>query len=385
MHGHSQTSIDDGPFFLSPGAGRGGGIFNTGTLHLVGSIVDGNSTHAGFNGQGGYACGPLGINGSPGGDGAGIYNEGGTVTTVSTTIAANAAGQGGPGEDGDDSRYVRGGCDTGGYGSSGGPGGSGGGIYNDHGTVTLSESAVYGNTSGRGGAAGAGGYGSKIGGPGGDGGQGGFGGGIYNNGMLTVINTTITGNVTGNGGPGGAGGPSGSPGGAGTPGQAGIGGIGAVIYHENGQAIFLESTVAANVDGTGRAISPRAVPNAGIFVLAGELTEIDTIVSQDDCYANSPSGQINDGFAAGDGHLNLTWPGASCPGILANPLLGPLAENGGPTPTMAITPPSPAIGRIPPAGAGCTPPISAASRALSRHRDDAISAPTNTSPDRPAA
>jgi hypothetical protein len=90
-------------------------------------------------------------------------------------------------------------------------------------------------------------------------------------------------------------------------------------------------------------------------VYAGELTEIDDIVSRNDCYA-FPAGQIKDGLMTGDGHLNLTFPTASCPGIVADPQLGPLQQNGGPTPTMAITPPSPAIDRIPPtAAAGCTP------------------------------
>ncbi len=266
----------------------GGGIYNQGTLTLDHVTVNGNQTVP----SGGYGALP------GAGYGGGIFNQGGTVTAVSTTIAGNATGAGGYGGAGDDSRdQYGGGCTQGGYGGSGGKGGDGGGIYNDHGTVTLRESAVYGNTTGH----------------------------------------------------GGAGGPSGSPSGAGTPGLVGQGGPGAVIYQENGQAIVQESTIASNVDGTGRR-GPGAGASAGIFIYAGELTEIDTIVSQDDCY-----GQVKDGLAAGDGHLNLTWPTTSCPGILANPLLGPLTANGGSTQTMAIAPGSPAIDRIPQgAAAGCT-------------------------------
>jgi hypothetical protein len=108
------------------------------------------------------------------------------------------------------------------------------------------------------------------------------------------------------------------------------------------------------VDGTG--LAQNGIQYAGIVVSTGELTELDTIVSQDTCYANTPWGSINDGLAPGNGHVTLTWPTSSCPGIVANPQLGSLAENGGPTPTMAIAPPSPAVGRVLTGGsAGCTP------------------------------
>jgi predicted outer membrane repeat protein len=48
--------------------------------------------------------------------------------------------------------------------------------------------------------------------------------------------------------------------------------------------------------------------------------------------------------AVGDLGNNLTWPSESnCPGIQADPLLAALADNGGPTKTLAIAPGSPAI------------------------------------------
>jgi hypothetical protein len=113
-----------------------------------------------------------------------------------------------------------------------------------------------------------------------------------------------------------------------------------------------------NTDGHAAPGNPvRGIPPAasGIEVQAGELTEIDTIVSKNGCLA-LPFGLIKDGLTTGDGHLNLTFPTASCPGIVADPRLGPLQENGGPTPTMAIAPPSPAIDKVPAtAAAGCTP------------------------------
>jgi hypothetical protein len=83
---------------------------------------------------------------------------------------------------------------------------------------------------------------------------------------------------------------------------------------------------------------------SGIDVVAGELTEIDTIVSQDSC-----SGSIADG-----GH-NLLFAGSGCRGFVGNPKLGPLQHNGGPTETMALQPGSAAIDQVPKTGAGCTP------------------------------
>jgi hypothetical protein len=44
-----------------------------------------------------------------------------------------------------------------------------------------------------------------------------------------------------------------------------------------------------------------------------------------------------------DGGGNLSWPDTTCPGLHANPMLGPLQFNGGPTPTLALLPGSPAI------------------------------------------
>jgi hypothetical protein len=44
-----------------------------------------------------------------------------------------------------------------------------------------------------------------------------------------------------------------------------------------------------------------------------------------------------------DGGGNLSFPDATCPGINADPVLGPLQDNGGPTWTMALGPGSAAI------------------------------------------
>jgi len=256
------------------------------------------------------------------------------VDAAYTAIAGNSTGAGGD--------TGRPGCESGGV---GGLGGAGGGIYNNRGTVVLRQSAVYGNTTGAGRNGGA----SGPGGSGGMGGTGGAGAGLFSNGQLPVTDTTITGNVTGNGGTGGSGA------------RPGGGGAGGGIFQASGAATVQESTVASNTTGTGATAGGSVVlgpgPGSGFYVDEGPLTEINTIVSNDNCAVYLTFGQIKDGLAAGDGHLNLTYPATTtCPGIIADPHLGPLHDNGGPTSTMAITPPSPAIDRIPPlASAGCTP------------------------------
>jgi hypothetical protein len=65
----------------------------------------------------------------------------------------------------------------------------------------------------------------------------------------------------------------------------------------------------------------------------GKVTLKNTIVTGSrNCY-----GAITDGGG------NLSYPDTSCPGIDADPLLGPLQDNGGPTWTMEPGPGSPAI------------------------------------------
>jgi hypothetical protein len=61
---------------------------------------------------------------------------------------------------------------------------------------------------------------------------------------------------------------------------------------------------------------------------SGPVTLKNTIV------ANNPSGNCEGIFIDGGG--NLSYPETTCPGIKANPSLGPLKNNGGPTETMAL-------------------------------------------------
>jgi CSLREA domain-containing protein len=160
--------------------------------------------------------------GSAGGQGGGIRNNGGDLTVTDSVVRDNVGGAGGNGGAG------------GATGGAGGNGGPGGGIFTT-GKLTLVRSSVIGNSGGPGGMGGVGTAGTT--GTGGAGGQGGQGGGIAALGPLVVTDSTIAGNAAGDGGTGANGigtagadqaGP-GSPGGSAVGGDGGAGGAGGGI------------------------------------------------------------------------------------------------------------------------------------------------------------
>jgi hypothetical protein len=167
------------------------------------------------------------------------------------------------------------------------PGTKGGAIWND-GTLLLQNSTVTANYSGPS-----------------------AGGGIYSTGTLTVVNSTISGN---NG--------------------AGGGGI-----HTSGSAEIVSSTVTANT-------------GAGIGVGGGTLTLRNSII------AGNPEGALVTNCIHGGTFVyagvnlsdNSTCGVASTSMIVADPQLGTLADNGGPTRTHNLGATSPAID----AGSSCT-------------------------------
>src|SRR5262249_37493307 len=83
-----------------------------------------------------------------------------------------------------------------------------------------------------------------------------------------------------------------------------------------------------------------------LYLIAGSLTVSNSIVGGK-CAVN--------GATLTDGGHNLAPDAAGCPGSAGDPKLGSLAENGGPTRTMALAPGSAAIDKIPATGAGCPP------------------------------
>lgn len=303
----SQNSVTGGS---RGGAGRGGAICSYGTLIAACSAFASN-TAAGGSG----ASSPM-ADGSPGGaggaaDGAAICNAG-TLWLQAGTVSANLAtgGYGGAGADGSSSYIIM----YGGYmGQPGGPAGMGGsasgGIYNS-GTASLVNDTIASNTAtgGRGGNGGNGGYSTVTdwiarGGNGGNGGA--AAGGLADvSGVLRLTNCTVAGDsaAAGSGGPGGLGNTAGMP--------IGPGG-------------------ASGTDGT---------PVAG-GLASPACTFANTLLAW--CAPSNFTGTNVDaqGNLSSDG--SCAFSAGSFNNI--NPQLGPLADNGGPTPTMALLLGSPAI------------------------------------------
>jgi hypothetical protein len=223
-------------------------------------------------------------NGSNSGfDGGGIYNNGGTLTITNSTFSGNSANNGG------------------------------GGIYNNGGTLTITNSTFSGNSANSGGGIANGGSvvvsitnstfsGNSATGLG--------GGGIYKSaGTLTITNSTFSGNNANQGGTGGG------------------------IWNYNGSLTVTNSTFSGNSASSGA---------GGIYRSIGTVTLLNTIVVNStggNCGGTIINGgnNIEDGTTCGWGSVNGSMSS------IINPMLGPLAANGGPTQTMALLIGSPAI------------------------------------------
>ncbi len=226
------------------------------------------------------------------GDGGGLYNDGGTLTVTNSTFSLNTAS------------------------------GDGGGLYNNGGTVTVTNSAFNENSVGRGGGGvfnnsgtvnvansafdsnNATGYGDGIYG----------GGGIENQtGTLTVTNSTFSGNTTDSLG-------------------------GGIVNTYTSTLTVTNSTFSDNVANNGGSggISNWGVLNMSNTILAGN--------SDYDC-ENQEAGGGTLGANTHNLIANNSAAPNNCgaPALTADPNLDGLADNGGPTQTMALLPGSPAI------------------------------------------
>jgi hypothetical protein len=227
------------------------------------------------------------------GVGGGIYNDG-TLTVNYSTISTNSAFQGG-GIDNDS-----GGTLTVSYATISGNSAEsyevgGGGIYNN-GVMTVSRSTISGNTA--------------------QNGRGAFGGGIQNAGTLTVSNSTISANIAFFGG--------------------GIENVGTLTV--------TSSTISGNAGYAG----------GGIGSSYATLTLLSTIVAGNNTATDPDLDQIGGTLS---GSYNLIGNGTGQTGLIRgtngnqigtaaspiDPLLGPLANNGGKTQTMALLAGSPAL------------------------------------------
>jgi CSLREA domain-containing protein len=336
--------------------GDGGGIASSGTLTIIHSTIDTNTSGSGGAGGNGI----YGGYGKSGGRGGGIHAEGPT-TISSTMVTGNTTGDGGNG----------GSCSADFCSTGSGTGGAGGGI-NLMAGATLDDLVVSGNKTGRG----AIGAGSTT--------PGGAGGGVSFLGTtLTLTDTTITGNAT----PGGRGGgiyvdgtsaeigrstitANATGQSSAIPSYAGSGGGGGGIATSQAPLLVTNTTIAANTtypggDGAGVWVfsgSPtfRHVTIAGndadpggngggIAVLQQDLTLANSIVA-----SNAPNNCTLFGASHyTDGGHNVRFGDTSCPGTTGDPQLGALANNGGPTQTMALGSGSAARDVVPVAAADC--------------------------------
>ncbi len=331
-------------FYGQPGGagGSGGGLWNGGTCFANGCSFRGNSTAAGGSGGlGKYGAG----SGGAGGSGGGIFNAG-TMALTNGTVSNNSCGGGGNGGGSD---FASG---------SGGSGGCGGGIYSEN-SFVLIGSAVISNRTGRGSYGGPAGDGSH-----GGGGYGGDGGGIFAAGLLVLTNCTVAGNSCGNGGLAGSGGIWGPNGPDGRGGSGG--GIYYYYYPYATQEVMVACTVASNITGAGGSAAAPSGSGGGVYAYQYSTLYcfLDNIVALNSALTNGQGPDVYGAFSslgynlvgATNDSTGFTAPG-DLTGSLASPLdpkLGPLADNGGPTLTMALLPGSPAIDAADPAGAPVT-------------------------------
>jgi hypothetical protein len=287
----------DYPYYIPnpfPG-GKGGGIYNSGTLLLEESAINKNAT----------SCG-----GGSGGDGGGIYNESGGETNISKcSLNNNTTGNGGPGFDV----------------FAGSNGGNGAGLYNN-GKIKLNHCTIKNNTTGNGGYS-----------PNDNGGKGGNGSGIFNSGLMTIINSTVTNNKTGKGGNAEWYG-------------AGRGGDGGGIYNR-GTSTVTNCTICNNSTGKGASyvFEPDIGGSGGGIYNENTVNIKNTIIADNqvafggegaDC-----AGSLNSyGYNLIENTNNTTINGTLTGNITGqDPMLAPLANNGGPTYTHGLLPGSPAI------------------------------------------
>ena len=248
--------------------------------------------------------------GFPAGDGGGIHNSG-TLTLTNSTVSGNSASVFGGGILNSSTLTIANST------VNGNTADRGGGIYNRTGnTLTLTDSTVSGNS-----AATAGGgihilsgavtltdstvSGNAV---------SGDGGGIRNFGALTLTDSTVSGNTASGGG-------------------AGI--------RSSGTLTLTNGTITGNVAETRS--------GGGIRKPSGTVELISTIIADN----TATTGPDCSGLPTSRGY-NLIGDDSSCgfapvTGDLVNadPVLGPLQGNGGPTFTHALLPGSPAIDAVP--------------------------------------
>jgi hypothetical protein len=307
------TTIQNSAAIGDAGA-AGGAIFSQGNVtigtaggSLTGSVISGNSATS----AGGVATG------------GGVAVAGGNLTVgARTSIRSNTAA------------------------GTGGGSASGGGLYDSGGTVTVNQATISGNA-----ATGSPAYGAGV---------------ATGGGTLNVLRSTISGNtVTGEGT-----GQSSGGGGIGVPptstattsvtlstitGNVAHLDAGATGSAAGGGILGTNAITVANATISGNdAATAGAISGGGPWTIGGSVIAGNTQDSGAQCAGASIT---STGYS-------VLGPFGACTGIpgtgdltnVADPLLGPLDDNGGLTQTMLPAVGSPALDRIPAADALCVAP-----------------------------
>ena len=222
-------------------------------------------------------------------------------------------------------------------GGNGGAGGDGAGIFIS-GALSLNTCTISGNFCGSGGTAGDGCW-FDIGGNGGDGGN---GGGIYNAGSFDSTSCTIVLNLNGAGGNGGNGGEgSFNVTSAAAGGQGGSGG--GILNDESNTNVVLRNTLVALNTASAGGLGGTTVNDYTQQETIGDAGS--TGFGPDLAGDFSSQGYNLIGMADGStGFVNgVTADQVGSIASPIDPLIGPLQMNGGPTPTHALLPGSPAV------------------------------------------
>jgi hypothetical protein len=349
--GNSANGGDGGDFNNGAGSNAQGGsiYFEGGTLNIDGSRIENSSANGGKGGdqdQNGQTNG--GFGGFTQGGGAWVN---GTATINNTTFENTTANGGDSG--------------TGGNGSEPAGPADGGGLYSI-GNVTVTNSTFHlsgatgGNSGNTFGSTCLGGHTSLEAG-------GARGGAIFADGGSLIVDTATFANNFAIGGNGGNGGQNDGGLNCGAHGKGGFA-LGGAIANNNAATVNVKhSTLSLNnaqagntgVNTPGVNKPPQLAAEGtggGIRVGPGSVTLEDTIIAVntaanglgDNTGAPTPGPNV-DGAVTSNGH-NLLGTATEATGFTgtgdqtgANPMLAPLADNGGPTQTMKLLPGSPAI------------------------------------------
>jgi len=338
---------------ISGGAGRaeeGGGILNEGTLALLSTVISNNSVRedgGGIENEGTLTVRGGAVTGnSAGRDGGGIHNAG-TLSLSDTTVSGNVAENAGALWNDFATTTVSNSVIAGNSAA-----GQGGGIYN-YGTLRLENSTVEGNSGGMDGGGIESEQGAVVLGdslvdanraPFGRGGglllTGGnlaieastvsdnsarLGGGLYTLDSVAISNSTLAGNSAASGG-------------------------GVYAFLSETVLTLTSVTISANAakwEGGGIVVRNRHTTLLTNVLLAGNFLGGNSSSPGADCTGNLTDGAGHNLVGVGNGcglHDGIEGDRVGSSGAPIAPLLGPLAGNGGPTPTMALEPGSPAIG-----------------------------------------